>query len=118
MIEPPDERSRPAANGPANESPNNTVAKYARPASGAPYHCPHGRTRFCTQCLGRRRMLAKLLDDAIARLDGPPSDPMPPSDFGLTPEQMRAEASRLFQAGWSVDEITAVLAVPAPAAAV
>jgi hypothetical protein len=32
-----------------------------------------------------------------------------PSDFGLSRAELRAEARRLFVAGWSVSEITAVL---------
>lgn len=40
--------------------------------------------------------------------------PALPSTFGLEREELLAEASRLFRAGWSVQEIRAVIDVPEP----
>jgi hypothetical protein len=40
-----------------------------------------------------------------------PWTPPPPSDFGLSRDELRAHARDLYRDGWPVDEITAVLAI-------
>jgi hypothetical protein len=39
------------------------------------------------------------------------AEPVAPSDFGLTSAEIRAHANALYRAGWSVEEIRAVLDV-------
>jgi len=46
-----------------------------------------------------------------------PPAPRTPSTFGMTPDEIRAEAERLLAAGWSRSEVRAVLAPPEPVAA-
>jgi hypothetical protein len=41
----------------------------------------------------------------------PGTEPRSISTFGLTEPELRSEARRLYAAGWTVAEITAVLAV-------
>src|SRR5436309_219942 len=63
--------------------------------------------------LHRRRRICRLLDEKLADLYPPPAVD-PASDFGLNPDELRAEARRLHAAGWSVQEITQRLAVSRP----
>ena len=84
--------------------------RYRRPSTTPP-RCAHGRDhgRFCTACVAAQRRLARVIDelvDASGQVT-PPS----PSTYGLTADQLRAEANRLVAAGWSPGEVRQVLAV-------
>jgi hypothetical protein len=57
----------------------------------------------------RRRRISRLLDRIIAELHPPVL--ARPSTFGLEPDALLAEAQRLHNAGWSVDEVNSVLAI-------
>lgn len=113
-MRPPDRR-----NGrPCSETPASNIALDDDTSEYAPTRRP---TRSGTTGAASRRCDSSFLTwsqrlERIRRgwrldraLSDPPT-PMPePSDFGLSRAELRAEARRLFVAGWSVSEITAVL---------
>lgn len=66
--------------------------------------------RFCNSNVHRQRRIQRLLDEALAELY-PAEPPDPPSTFELTEAELRREARRLYRAGWSAAEITAVIAI-------
>ena len=71
-----------------------------------PARCPHARTRWCRSCRYVRRVDSAALT-ALCRT----TEQITPSTFSLEMDELRAHARDLWSAGWSPDEIEAVLAI-------
>ena len=91
-----DTREHVAAIGPRHR-PHPDLCQHARPAH-----------RYCRRCTRGRRAIGRELSGLCRSLE-----PIEPSDYGLAPEDVRAEANRLWSLGWSVREIAARLPVVA-----
>jgi len=73
---------------------------------------PDANDTACTPVQRRRAASYRCAPLVCGRRD--PLDPLGtrgPSTFGLTSDELRAEANRLAELGWALDEVTARLAV-------
>jgi hypothetical protein len=61
----------------------------------------------CSKCLAVRRRASSELDRVHPRQ----SRPRMPMTYGLTEDELRAEANRRWAEGWSMDEILTTLAI-------
>ena len=71
-----------------------------------PSRCQHARTRWCRSCRYVRRVDSAALT-ALCRT----AEEIMPSTFGLELDELRAHARDLWSAGWSPEEVEAVLAI-------
>lgn len=116
MRPPEDDRGAPRQEDAATSvtTNNDRINRYGRrPLVYAPLKCEHLRRATCWKCVGIRRRAQWELEQVAPVHAGPGQGPW---TFGLDERQLRAEARRLHSLGWSVDEITVVLAI-APRAA-
>lgn len=115
-MSPPHERSRPRGKGPANTSLDNDAALTVPQGTDVVQElarldrrnrrraCRHAHTfRPCRGCQRARADAQRELGNASHRCE--------PSTYGLDAHELRRHANALVESGWTLDEVTSVLAV-------
>lgn len=101
------EKRRPASHGPTPQPPPAAKQSEAHPHRSALHRRASAAWRCAPLITGRAGHLVARDPWAVDLCSGP-------GTYGLSPEQLWREATRLHRLGWGIDEIGQVLAVPRP----